>query len=131
MLRHRLRGLLRPGAIRLAAGTDVRRLYRAWDTPDSLSGDVAVVGFLLVQVLDGMFTYLGVTIWGLHIEANPLISSAVEYAGLGRAVVGAKLAAILFGILLHVRRVHSLVALLTAFYLVVAILPWAVLFLRP
>jgi len=55
----------------------------------------------------------------------------VEYAGLGRAVVGAKLAAILFGILLHVRRVHSLVALLTAFYLVVAILPWAVLFLRP
>jgi len=74
MLRHRLRGLLRPGAIRLAAGTDVRRLYRAWDTPDSLFGDVAVVGFLLVQVLDGMFTYLGVTIWGLHIEANPLIS---------------------------------------------------------
>jgi uncharacterized protein DUF5658 len=116
--------------IRLALGTDMRRLYQAWDAPDSLFGDIAVVGFLLVQVLDGMFTYLGVTIWGLHIEANPLISSAVEYAGLGRAVVGAKLAAIMFGILLHVRRVHSLVALLTAFYLVVAILPWALLFLR-
>ena len=109
----------------------MRRLYRAWDTPDSLFGDIAVVGFLLVQVLDGVFTYLGVTIWGVHIEANPLISSAVAYAGLGRAVVGAKLAAILFGMLLHVRRVHSLVALLTAFYLVVAILPWALLFLRP
>jgi hypothetical protein len=120
----------RPGATRLALGTEVRRLYQAWDTPNSLFGDVAVVGFLLVQVLDGMFTYLGVTIWGLHIEANPLISSAVAYAGLGGAVVGAKMAAILFGILLHVRRVHSLVALLTAFYLVVAILPWALLFLR-
>ena len=44
---------------------------------------------------------LGVTIRGLHIEANPIISSAVEYAGLGRAVAGAKLAAMLFGILLH------------------------------
>jgi hypothetical protein len=130
MLRRRLRGLAWPRVTRLAAGTDVRRLYQAWDTPDSLFGDVAVVGFLLVQVLDGIFTYLGVTIWGLHIEANPIISSAVEYAGLGHAVVGAKLAAILFGILLHVRRVHSLVALLTAFYLVVAILPWALLFLR-
>jgi len=74
--------------IRLAFGTDMRRLYQAWDAPDSLFGDIAVVGFLLVQVLDGMFTYLGVTIWGLHIEANPLISSAVEYAGLGGAVVG-------------------------------------------
>src|ERR1051326_7961635 len=105
-------------AIRLAAGIDMRRLYQAWDTPDSLFGDIAVVGFLLVQVLDGMFTYLGVTIWGLHIEANPLISSAAEYAGVGGAVVGAKLAAMLFGILLHVRRVHSLVALLTAFYIV-------------
>jgi uncharacterized protein DUF5658 len=119
-----------PRAPRLALVPEVRRLYQAWDTPNSLFGDVAVVGFLLVQVLDGMFTYLGVTIWGLHIEANPLISSAVAYAGLGRAVVAAKMAAILFGILLHVRRVHSLVALLTAFYLVVAILPWALLFLR-
>jgi hypothetical protein len=130
MFRRRLRSLGWPRALRLAAGTDVRRLYQAWDTPDSLFGDIAVVGFLLVQVLDGTFTYLGVTIWGLHIEANPLISSAVEYAGLGGAVVGAKLAAMLFGILLHVRRVHSLVALLTAFYIVVAILPWALLFLR-
>jgi hypothetical protein len=120
----------RPSATRRALRIEVRRLYQAWDTPNSLFGDIAVVGFLLVQVLDGMFTYLGVTLWGLHIEANPLISSAVEYAGLGRAVVGAKMAAILFGILLHVRRVHSLVALLTAFYLVVAILPWALLFLR-
>jgi hypothetical protein len=130
MFRRQRRGLARERSLRLAVGTDMRRLYQAWDTPDSLFGDVAVVGFLLVQVLDGMFTYLGVTIWGLHIEANPLISSAVEYAGLGRAVVGAKLAAMMFGILLHVRRVHSLVALLTAFYLVVAILPWALLFFR-
>jgi len=34
-----------------------------------------------------------------------------------------------FGMLLHLRRVHGVVALLTAFYLAVAIVPWAVLFL--
>ena len=45
-------------------------------------GDVMVVGFLLVQCIDGVFTYLGVTIWGPAIEANPLVSSAVAVLGL-------------------------------------------------
>jgi Domain of unknown function (DUF5658) len=106
----------------------MHRLYKPWDTHNRF-GDAAVLGFLLVQFLDGAFTYIGVSLWGPHIEANPLISSAVAYAGVGRAVAGAKLAAMMFGVMLHVRRVHSLVARLTAFYLVVAILPWAFLFL--
>ena len=73
----------------------MRRLYRAWDTPDSLFGSVAVVGFLLVQVLDGMFTYLGVAIWGPGIEANPLISSAMGAVGVVYGVAGAKAVAML------------------------------------
>lgn len=88
-----------------------------------------VVGFLLVQVLDGVFTYLGVRIWGVAIEANPLISSAVATAGIGAGVAGAKIFAIILGVLLHLRRVHALVALLTAFYVAAAILPWTALFL--
>ena len=31
--------------------------------------------------------------------------------------------------MLHLRRVHGVVALLTAFYIAVAIVPWALLFL--
>jgi len=46
-------------------------------------------------------------------------------AGLG----GAKLVAISLGILLHLRRVHALVALLTAIYFTAAILPWTALLL--
>jgi uncharacterized protein DUF5658 len=104
------------------------RLYKQWDTP-SVFGDVIVVGFMVVQCLDGVLTYLGVTIWGLGIEANPLISSAVSAAGLGVGLFTAKLVAVAFGILLHLRRVHSLVALLTLIYLGIAILPWTALFL--
>jgi hypothetical protein len=37
--------------------------------------------------------------------------------------------AIGFGILLHLRRVHNLVALLTAVYVVAAIVPWTAIFL--
>jgi len=44
-------------------------------------------------------------------------------------VAGAKAVAIGFGIVLHLRRVHNLVAALTAIYFAAAILPWAAVFL--
>ena len=96
---------------------------------DRRFGDIAVVTFMLVQALDGALTYLGVHIWGPSVEANPLISSAVSFAGVGTGLAAVKLVAVGFGMLLHLRRVHGVVALLTAFYLAVAIVPWAVLFL--
>jgi hypothetical protein len=39
-----------------------------------------------------------------------------------------KLVAVAFGIALHLRRVHNVVALLTAIYVAAAILPWTALF---
>src|ERR1700730_9438496 len=98
-------------------------LYKRWDEPQSMFGDLAVVGFVLVQCLDGVFTYLGVGIWGAGIEANPLISSVMGVAGLAGGLAGAKLMAIGLGMLLHLRRVHTLVALLTVIYLGAAIVP--------
>lgn len=107
----------------------IDRLYRRWDESNTRFGDIAVLSFLVVQCLDGVFTYLGVSIWGPGIEANPIISSAMSAAGLGPGLAGAKLVAIAFGIVLHLRRVHNLVAFLTFIYLAVAILPWTALFL--
>jgi hypothetical protein len=101
---------------------------KRWNTPWELFGDVMVLGFLVVQCLDGAFTYLGVRTWGPGIEANPLMSSVVATAGLGAGLAGAKLVAMGFGILLHLRQVHGVVAALTALYICVAILPWAALF---
>jgi hypothetical protein len=107
----------------------MERLYKRWDVPRAMFGDLAVVGFLLVQCLDGIFTYLGVRLWGPSIEANPIVSSAMALAGPASGLAGAKLMAISFGIVLHLRRVHKLVAFLTVIYVAVAILPWTALFL--
>ena len=96
---------------------------------DSRFGDIAVITFMVVQALDGVLTYLGVHIWGPSVEANPLISSAVAFAGVGTGVAMAKLLAVGLGIILHLRRVHGVVAVLTVFYVAVAIVPWAMLFL--
>ncbi len=53
------------------------------------------------------------------------MAAAGVVAGLGAA----KGIAIGFGMMLHLHRVHTLVALLTAIYFTVAILPWTALFL--
>ncbi|MFN7917421.1 MAG: hypothetical protein U0Q55_18895 [Vicinamibacterales bacterium] len=99
------------------------------DWPHGLFGDVAMLLFVIVQGLDGALTYLGVHIWGLSIEANPLVSTAVTVAGVGAGLALTKLFAVGLGVILHLRRIHLVVALLSLFYLAVAILPWTVLFL--
>jgi len=60
--------------------------------------------------------------------ARSVRCSAIASAGIVGALGAAKGLAIGFGMLLHLRRVHSLVAVLTAIYFAVAILPWATLF---
>lgn len=105
------------------------RLVKHWEQRRSLFGDFVVVSFLCMQVLDGIFTYLGVSRWGPAVEANPIVSAAVSVAGLGIGLSAVKIAAIAFGMMLHLRRVHTLVAVLTAIYFLVAILPWTTIFL--
>jgi hypothetical protein len=99
-------------------------------TPTSRFGDAILVVFLLSQVLDGALTYLGVVTYGRSVEANPLLNWLMHTVGDGPALAGAKVVAGSCGIALHLTAVHRIVALLTAFYLTAAILPWAgILFL--
>jgi len=92
-------------------------------------GDLVILVFLMSQALDGVLTYLGLKQFGSGIEANPLISSALPVLGHGVTVASAKLMAAGCGIVLHVTGVHRVVALLTAFYLAGAVVPWvAILF---
>jgi hypothetical protein len=102
-------------------------LTRSWHSADDRFGNLAVIGFLLVQYLDGVYTYLGFSIWGLNIEANPLIRTAVAVVGPGTGLALAKLVAISFGIVLHLRRVHHVVAILTVLYVILSIVPWTTL----
>ena len=107
----------------------MEQLYKRWETPRCLFGDLAVFLFVVAQGLDGIFTYVGVQFWGPGIEANPIVSSTVNAIGLGVGLATVKLVAIALGIGLHLRRVHNLVALLTGIYLAAAVVPWTALFL--
>lgn len=98
-------------------------------SPHGTFGDLAILAFVIVQMLDGAMTYLGLHIWGFGIEANPLVSSTMAMAGIGGGLAITKLFAVALGVMLHLRRVHGVIALLAAFYVAIAIVPWAFLFL--
>lgn len=90
----------------------------------SLFGDVAIIAFLCAQVLDGVFTYMGLRAFGHGIEANPLIAWLVATMGPVGALASAKAAAIVAGAFLHLADVHGIVAVLTGIYVLLAIAPW-------
>jgi hypothetical protein len=87
-------------------------------------GNLAILAFLVVQALDGMFTYVGIVSFGPAVEGNPLLSWMIGTIGAAPALAGAKMAASFFGIILHLTAVHRTVALLAALYVSAAILPW-------
>jgi hypothetical protein len=95
--------------------------------PRSLFGDLVLLTFLLAQCFDGVFTYVGVVSFGAGIEANPLIASLMGTFGYGTALMGAKIVAASLGIMLHLRQVHGAVAVLSVFYITVAIIPWSMI----
>ena len=87
-------------------------------------GDAVILLFLLAQAADGVMTYVGVTTLGAHLEANPLLAFLMNSFGQGPAVAAAKVVASGLGISLHLIGVHRILAVLTAVYLLAAILPW-------
>ena len=94
-------------------------------------GNVVIVVFLVSQALDGIFTYLGISAFGLS-EGNPLIAMSFRHAGVGPALTIAKLLSVGCSMLLHLFELHRTLALLTVLYLSLAVLPWSYLiFIAP
>jgi uncharacterized membrane protein len=104
-------------------GTALPRLWSPRVEPP-LFGNIAIVAFLLAQIFDGIFTYIGVSTYGVGVEGNPLIVTLMTTFGHGTALVSAKMVAAFLGVCLHLYEIHSAVALLAGFYFAVAILPW-------
>ena len=120
------RTTIAPSAASSECDTARPRFAMASRQPSRL-GDLLLVLFLLAQCFDGVLTYVGVLTFGVASEANPLLSGLMLRFGEGAALLGAKSVAAVLGIALHLRHVHMAIALLTAFYVGVAILPWTVL----
>jgi hypothetical protein len=95
------------------------------DRARSRLGDLAFVSFAFVQMCDGVFTYVGIALFGHGVEANPLIAWSVGVYGAGTALIAAKLFAVGCGAILHLTAMHRTVGLLAVMYAVGALWPWA------
>ena len=91
-------------------------------------GDGVLLIFLFAQLADGALTYIGVHVFGLEIEANPIVSWYIAAFGVGAALVAAKLLAATCAMTLHLTSRHRTVGVLTILYLAAAVWPWATLF---
>jgi hypothetical protein len=107
-------------------GTDVAReeTMIAARRQRSLFGDVILILFLLAQVCDGAFTYIGVQTFGLHAEGNPIVGWYIAAVGAGLALVGTKALAIGCAAVLHAQARHRTIGFLTIIYLTFAVIPW-------
>ena len=89
------------------------------------SAEVLWLAFVSVQALDGAMSYIGVTLHGPAIEANPLVAWYMGAFGPAVGFTAAKLFAVMCGVVLYVTARHKWVAVLTLLYLVFAVGPWA------
>jgi len=91
---------------------------------------VMLLLFLSAQAFDGLFTYAAVHAYGLHAEGNILIATWMALVGPAAALFGAKTVAAACGVLLYLRGVHRTLTLLTVLYVIGAIGPWMIVFVK-
>jgi uncharacterized protein DUF5658 len=82
------------------------------------------LAFVIVQVLDGVMSYVGVSLHGPGIEANPLVGWYLAAFGPAVGFAVAKLFAVTCGSVLYFTARHRWVAILTLVYIVFAVGPW-------
>ena len=94
--------------------------------PRMLGHQLVFAAFLLTQVLDGIFTYTGVSIFGIAAEGNPLLAWLMTSYGELIALAGAKILAAFCGVALYLIGVDRLLAVLTLVYIGGALVPWTI-----
>jgi hypothetical protein len=80
--------------------------------------------FVVLQVADGLMTYVAVDMFGPQAEGNPLLVTWMSMLGSGPALLGAKMLACGCGVILYICGLHRVLVGLTALYLFGAVMPW-------
>ena len=91
-----------------------------------------VIALILIQLLDGILTGIGVTQHGIHLEANPILRYAMQQIGPLWTLVVAKGLAILIICALgklatSVKWLPPIMLAVAGIYLAAAIIPWTII----
>lgn len=86
--------------------------------------------FLLVQLLDGALTYVGVLHYGIEAEGNVLLTTLMHAWGALPALVAAKAFSSVCGLMLFAVSVYRVLAAATAACAGFAVIPWMAVLAR-
>lgn len=105
---------------------------------DNITGIVLLSGLLAtLQVLDGVFTSIGISRFGLQIEGNPILRYLMAEFGANPTLFALKAFAILIVVALgvisrEVKWVRGAIAAVSLVYVFAAVLPWVyILYINP
>lgn len=100
----------------------------------SLSRKAFIIGVCLAtcQILDGVLTYIGLSLFGIHMEGNDFLRKLMAFYGMAPALFVVKLVALLIAIILalqsHRRKwMRPVLVGVVAFYLALAVIPWTII----
>jgi len=79
--------------------------------------------FVLLQFLDGLLTYVGMTL-GVDGEGNPPIASLMSFIGIGPALLLIKTISVLAGIFIYHKEYYRSLLFLNCMLLFFAVIPW-------
>jgi hypothetical protein len=99
----------------------------ALPSDDERQAPIVLGLFLLIQLLDGILTYWGVTHFGIDLEMNGLLSRWMQEIGPGATLLVAKSLACLCGLILYRADYFRALAAVAGLCLGVAVVPWALL----
>jgi hypothetical protein len=103
------------------SGFDRPALLKRWRPSGA---QLLFLAFVTVQALDGAMSYVGVSLHGPGIEANPLVAWYLDAFGPAVGFTMAKLFAVTCGAVLYFTARYRWVAILTLVYIVFAVGPW-------
>jgi uncharacterized membrane protein len=93
-------------------------------TPSWSEATIVFAVFLTAQVLDGLLTYIGVSVLGVEVEANVLLATSMQAIGTPSTLIAAKLIACGCGYILYRTAWHRPLAITAGLYVGVAVVPW-------
>jgi hypothetical protein len=88
-----------------------------------------LITFIILQILDGVLTYIGVSTHSIQGEGNPLLSYLMVQYGVINALIIGKLFALLCGISIFILCKHYKVIFicLNTVYFSLAVIPWLII----
>lgn len=85
-----------------------------------------LVCYIVLQVMDGIFTYIAIGAYGYQLEGNPLVRWLMQATNLELGLLCAKIFGIMLGVILYAHHARWALVVVNLVYAVFMVIPWMI-----